>query len=567
MVRVLLALAVSAVAAAVPAATHSGRRGHHNHSGHALPKHTCVHDRLLSTYPGMRNVVHGPPAGSDGGGSGGRGLSTGTGLANVRIGVQYVQFTADPNMDATLLSFLQNTVIPTAVGRLQQFLRFTPLTGPLYGHRECDSNSWDTSPTPATCTSFTAVTGCANDPSSDDVTINFSDAQLGSDTYYTWNAGTGAYSTANVIPAGTGFPGSDFVLFATAKQTSYCGTPAAGGAIAYAMSCQRDGATDRPTFGRANFCPLMLKEYYSDPDSAIQVVMHEMLHALGFTSDSWPLFRFAGGTPRTPRNPSFPFVPGDDYYTEYACGGYTYSAYVPAGNTVSYFTERGMTRCDIPNGLYPPENCVARFTTPTAAAAAQAFFNCSSLAGPELENQLTTACQLQGSHWEFRVLASEMLNSFDTGMRQGFSTLTVSVLEDAGWGYVGNYSAVDTFMHDVDWGYKQGCEFASGKCLSTPPATGTLTGLGTPPHFMPAVVTGEAICRIDRMVRGRRRVEGYTSSHIARLHPVSRPFLALRFFVGLRRGGHQYLLLHRPAVPVLSFAHPWRDGLLWHRRQ
>ena len=253
----------------------------------------------------MRNVVHGPPGGTDGDGAQRR-LSATT-YAPLRIGVQYVNFASDSNMDSTLLSFLQGTVIPTAISRLQQFLQFNRLTTPLYAHRQC--TSYDESTTPANCVNYAATTGCANDPSSDDVVVNFASSQLGADTYYTWNSGSGRYSNAVVLPAGTGFPGYDFVLFATAKSTATCGSPSTGGAIAYALTCQRDGATDRPTFGRANFCPLMLKEYYSDPQSAIYVVMHEMLHALGFTSDSWPLFRFgdAAMTPRTPRNPLYPF--------------------------------------------------------------------------------------------------------------------------------------------------------------------------------------------------------------------------------------------------------------------
>ena len=82
-----------------------------------------------------------------------------------------------------------------------------------------------------------------------------------------------------------------------------------------------------------------------------------------------------------------------------------------------------------------------------------------------------------------------------------------AVLEDAGWGYKGNYSAVDTFQHDIDWGYKQGCTFASATCL-TP---GTLAGIGSPPHFKPSAVSDESVCRIDRIGYGAVGVGSFSS--------------------------------------------------------
>ena len=75
--------------------------------------------------------------------------------------------------------------------------------------------------------------------------------------------------------------------------------------------------------------------------------------------------------------------PADAYLATYNCGGYSYGTYVPGSNTIAYFSERGMSSCSTPNGLNPPDNCVARFVTPTAVAAAQSFFNCSSVPGKE----------------------------------------------------------------------------------------------------------------------------------------------------------------------------------------
>lgn len=91
----------------------------------------------------------------------------------------------------------------------------------------------------------------------------------------------------------------------------------------------------------------------------------------------------------------------------YTCNGQTSSQFVPADTTVAYFNERGMS-CTYPTGIATPANCVYKFVTPAAIAAAQYYFDCPSLNGAELENQLTTPCDLQGSHWEQRIFSQEV---------------------------------------------------------------------------------------------------------------------------------------------------------------
>ena len=138
-------------------------------------------------------------------------------------------------------------------------------------------------------------------------------------------------------PAGAGATNTDFVLFVSAVETANC----AGMTVAYATACQRD-QNDRPIFGSANFCPSSCVERASsnpghasgvpcraaaacscsrprlvasrlvsrlrsfstatsDHASMVATATHEVLHALGFSSASWPLFRHADGTPQTPR--------------------------------------------------------------------------------------------------------------------------------------------------------------------------------------------------------------------------------------------------------------------------
>lgn len=89
----------------------------------------------------------------------------------------------------------------------------------------------------------------------------------------------------------------------------------------------------------------------------------------------------------------------------YTCNSQSYNTPVASESTVAYFSERGMS-CSYPNGIATPSNCVHKFVTPNALAAARAYFACDSLNGLELENQLTTPCDLQGSHFEQRILST-----------------------------------------------------------------------------------------------------------------------------------------------------------------
>jgi hypothetical protein len=366
--------------------------------------HACIHDRLKRLHPHLREPT--ATGGQHYGANHGRALQDAT-YRPLRIGVQFVGFDAVPPAYASVAAFVRTSLVPAAVARLSSLLLVTPVAGPLYAHRDCAA--YDTRYQPARCTQLAAATDCANFDG--EAPIYFTDDQLGADTYYP-GAGGGASPPAT-LPAGGGFPDADYVFFVTLRQTGYCGTPSTGGAIAYAWLCQRDGGTDRPTIGRANLCPEMMGRYASDLAAGVAVVMHEMFHALGFAADSWPLFRFQDGarTPRTPRSPYFPSRPSADYFTTYACGGTTYGDYVPAGNTLAYFAERGMDACVPGASTFPPGNCVARLVTPAVKAAAQEFFACGDLPGAEVENDQggDPCATLVGSHWEFRVLAGEMM--------------------------------------------------------------------------------------------------------------------------------------------------------------
>jgi hypothetical protein len=48
-------------------------------------------------------------------------------------------------------------------------------------------------------------------------------------------------------------------------------------------------------------------------DTFVTVVVHEMMHVLGFSGSSWPLMRDASGSPRTPRSTAWPNQVADAY--------------------------------------------------------------------------------------------------------------------------------------------------------------------------------------------------------------------------------------------------------------
>jgi hypothetical protein len=64
---------------------------------------------------------------------------------------------------------------------------------------------------------------------------------------------------------------------------------------------------------------------------------------------------------------------------------------------------------------------------------------------------------------------------------------------NSGW-YTPDYSKATKLRKGANWGYKQGCAFATQKCIS-----GTFTGQGAPSHFCTVDAdTNPQICNFDR---------------------------------------------------------------------
>ncbi len=86
------------------------------------------------------------------------------------------------------------------------------------------------------------------------------------------------FNDCSTTPAGSpGAPNTDFLMFISAANiASRC----SGGTAAYALACQRD-EYDRPTVGRANFCPTKID--LDEQEQMIGIAVHEILHALGMS--------------------------------------------------------------------------------------------------------------------------------------------------------------------------------------------------------------------------------------------------------------------------------------------
>ena len=423
----------------------------------------------------------------------------------------------------TIRDYLRDHIVAAAVENWQAMLNVVRVSGRLYAARSCKA-SYTSAPLTGECGEYKTADDyfCGYDGSAlnSDMAIPIGD-YAGAQEYFT-GACTSTTSTAGcttaTLPARTGVADADFVLFVTAVQTSNCPAQGAAGTLAYASTCQRD-QNDRPTWGRVNFCPYALSTAPENLPLQIVVATHELNHALGFNSGSWSLWRNTDGSPRTRR---FGGAQGGDPEAGffYTCGGEQLAAAITDEATVAFSAERGMAKCSQPAGQdwttaadFTLSNCVHRIVTPGVKAAARAHFGCADLAGGELENHLTTPCGSMGSHWEQRVLSTELMSSY-VQHTSIVSALTLALHEDSGW-YRANYEAttgvtVRNTWRVGDWGFQQGCDFAGKVCLdksggnaaNTPPPTPVAS---SPKHFYNSAHSaedGSAVCSTDRRFYG-----------------------------------------------------------------
>ena len=273
-------------------------------------------------------------------------------------------------LPANLYTLLVDTLLPNAISYISQALQVVPVSGVLRANRTClgrfshNGVCAGEGPRP-TC-------GFNNDGSPRAVPEDL----LGSLHTCSVCLSDGTCSGCSDHPAGSGVA-ADFVLFVSASQTSVC----SDSTVAYAYACMRD-QFDRPVFGAANICPSGLSTSLAERDYQVGVVVHELIHALGFDSSSWPLFRNADGSPQTPRE-----ADGLPRAVSTTC----------VDNVERTVLEVSPSTLDVANVRGTRVN---RLVTPRLISVARDVFGCPTLDGVELENQPTNSVDCYGSHWE-----------------------------------------------------------------------------------------------------------------------------------------------------------------------
>ncbi|GLE06596.1 hypothetical protein PINS_up015990 [Pythium insidiosum] len=320
-------------------------------------------------------------------------------------------------------------IVPDAIARFKLLLSVVPVQGNLMAQRSCGV-IWVT--TPVVCQTIVEAETCLEMP--------IPSAHFGKATTCSTCPTKGCIGGDCTSTTGTGVPNADFVLYVRAVKSNFC----SDSVLAYASSCQKD-QYDRPTFGMANFCPDQIKAEPRDYENQLSTAMHEITHALGFSSQFYAYMRNPDGTPRTPRDAN-----GDPPIEKGAkCANGKSSGYYirPGSTTVKTYSER--------------DTSVARMVTPQVSAFVKTHFGCSDLEGAEIENQ-DDGCL--GSHWEERIFEPEYMTPVSS-YRNVISGLTLAFFEDSGW-----YKTNASMIQRLHFGANRGCSFAKDKCIN--PDTG-----------------------------------------------------------------------------------------------
>ncbi|XP_029646723.1 leishmanolysin-like peptidase [Octopus sinensis] len=247
---------------------------------------------------------------------------------------------------------------------------------------------------------------------------------------------------------GPGVSNADFILYVATLSSERCRH---GNTVAYAAYCQQERALDRPVAGYFSICPYFLSTSPQQTKQLLSTIKHEILHALGFTAGLYAFYRDQDGNPLTTR----------EGYDNKPIYNRTLDLYQPS--------EKVVRRIERPNWLLQSgqENrSVWMIVTPKVVEEVRRHFNCSTLEGAELEDQLMNGKTLADglidgtafTHWEKRVFENEAMTGTYT-QNPVISRITLALMEDTGW-YRVNYDNAKEY----EWGKDLGCDFVKTNC-------------------------------------------------------------------------------------------------------
>ncbi|KAJ8344682.1 hypothetical protein SKAU_G00288750 [Synaphobranchus kaupii] len=250
-------------------------------------------------------------------------------------------------------------------------------------------------------------------------------------------------------PEGAGLPETDFLLYLHTQSTDKCLTEAS--VLAYAVHCQTD-RQGRPLAGVVVICREHLSRERFHHQSTVQMLVHELFHALGFSKELFNTWRDCSHST----------------HTGLSCS--------PRGQ-VTNTDEAGQMR------IY----------TPSVISALQEHLRSTD---PQLGGLLENlGGRGLSSHWEARVLQGSIMAALlgDRALVR-IDPVTLAALQDTGW-----YSVNHSNAQPLEWGEGQGALFGSLSTCRDNSSSFFCTGSGSGCHYL-HLHKGE--CQSDEYLEG-----------------------------------------------------------------
>jgi leishmanolysin len=249
-------------------------------------------------------------------------------------------------------------------------------------------------------------------------------------------------------------------------------------AIATTSVCYSEATYGRPVIAQINMDPNLFfrgQTYVQQKGT----LLHELTHALGFSSDRFNTF------------------------VDQNTGARLTTASTQAV-TASYTDSSGTTNTQ----------SVTYLTTPKLVAAMKSHFGCSSLptgAVPGVALEEFGSSGTAGSHFEKRVYFNELMAgsaASQAGTSYAVSAFTLAFLDDSGW-YKANSSLVVDGATPLIWGKNTGCSMPTQRCESW-----SLGSLSSSYYCSSNLYTSsqQSVCTFNLRAKGSCSIQTYTSN-------------------------------------------------------